>query len=93
MKNNKFLTLILLFLVTLANAQTSANRFFYELTYKPQKDSARTEKHILFLDVTKDRSIYRDHLQVTQDSILKVTIENAQKSGVFPDITLSLIHI
>lgn len=87
MKNNKLLSFALLFLALVLNAQTSANRFFYELTYKPQKDSARTEKHILFLDVTKDRSIYRDHLQVTQDSILKATIENAQKSGFFPDIT------
>ena len=86
MKWYKSLSFALLFLVTLANAQ-SANRFFYELTFKPQKDSARTEKHILFLDITKDRSIYRDHLQVTQDSILKTTIESSQKSGIMPDIT------
>ena len=86
MKNNKFLSFVLLFFALVLNAQ-SANRFFYELTFKPQKDSARTEKHILFLDITKDRSIYRDHLQVTQDSILKTTIESSQKSGIMPDIT------
>ena len=71
MKWYKSLSFALLFLViVLANAQ-SAKQIFYELTFKPQKDSARTEKHILFLDITKDKSIYRDHLQVTQDSILK----------------------
>lgn len=87
MKMNKILSFAVLFLVVFASAQTSANRFFYELSYKPKKDSAKIEKEGMILDITQEKSLYRDYLSVSQDSIMKVTIENMQKSGVFQDMS------
>lgn len=79
---------ILLILISLGiNAQETANRFFYELSYKPQKDSAKIEKTITVLDISKDKSIYRDYLAVSQDSILKESVEKMKKSGVFQDFS------
>ena len=72
------------------NAQETANRFFYELTFKPKKDSAKVEKVMTILDAVKDKSIYRDYTIVAQDSILKIQIEAMQKSGVFKDISKSV---
>ena len=72
------------------NAQETANRFFYELTFKPKKDSAKVEKVMTILDVVKDKSIYRDYTIVAQDSILKIQIEAMQKSGFFKDISKSV---
>ena len=85
MKLYKSLSFALLFLVAFASAQTSANRFFYELTYKPKKDSTKIEKEGMILDITSKKSIYRDYMDVSQDSIMKVAIEKMQKSGVFQD--------
>lgn len=86
----KFLTLFLLTAFFALNAQETANRFFYELTYKPKKDSVRTEKVMMILDITKDKSIYRDYTMVAQDSIMKVQVEAMKKAGVFKDITKSI---
>ena len=86
MKWYKSLSFALLFLATLANAQ-SANRFFYELTFKPKKDSTKTEKEGVILDITNEKSLYRDFLAVSQDSILKITVEKMQKSGIFQDMS------
>ena len=86
MKWYKSLSFALLFLVTLANAQ-SANRFFYELTFKPKKDSTKTEKEGVILDITNEKALYRDFLAVSQDSILKITVEKMQKSGIFQDMS------
>ena len=72
------------------NAQETANRFFYEVTFKPKKDSTKVDKVMTILDITKDKSIYRDYTFVAQDSILKVQIEAMQKSGVFQDLTKSM---
>jgi len=72
------------------NAQETANRFFYELSYKPKKDSAKVEKVMAVLDVTKNKSIYRDYTLVAQDSILKVQVEAMQKSGTFKDISKTM---
>jgi GLPGLI family protein len=69
------------------NAQETANRFFYELTFKPKKDSARLDKVMTVLDVTKDKSIYRDYTIIAQDSIMKVQVEAMQKSGTFKDMS------
>lgn len=70
-------------------SKETANRFFYELTFKPRKDSTKLEKVIMALDIVKNRSIYRDFTAVGQDSILKVQIEAMQKAGVFKDISKS----
>lgn len=82
-------------LFAIANAQykdskETANRFFYELTFKPKKDSAKLEKVMSVLDIVKDRSVYRDYTVIGQDSIIKVQIEAMQKSGVFKDMSKSI---
>ncbi|MGZ5274140.1 MAG: GLPGLI family protein, partial [Kaistella sp.] len=83
----KFASLFLLTFFFALNAQETANRFFYELNFKPKKDSARTEKVMMILDITKDKSIYRDYTMVAQDSIMKIQVEAMQKSGVFKDLS------
>ncbi|AQX11802.1 MULTISPECIES: GLPGLI family protein [Elizabethkingia] len=78
--------LTLLFVLTfgvMVMAQETANRFVYELTYKPKKDSTGLEKELMALDITKSKSIYRDYISVSQDSIIKDMVEKAQKAGVF----------
>ncbi len=83
----KFFVLFLLTAFMAVNAQETANRFFYELSYKPRKDSAKVEKVMMILDVTKDKSIYRDYTMVAQDSILKIQFEQMMKSGVYKDFS------
>lgn len=83
----KFFVLFLLTTFMAVNAQETANRFFYELSYKPRKDSAKVEKVMMILDVTKDKSIYRDYTMVAQDSILKIQFEQMMKSGVYKDFS------
>lgn len=83
----KLLTLFLLAAFFGLNAQETANRFFYELTFKPKKDSAKLEKVMMILDITKDKSIYRDYTMVAQDSMLKIQVDQMQKSGVFKDVS------
>jgi len=72
------------------DAQVTANRFFYELSFKPKKDSAKLEKVMSVLDIVKDRSVYRDYTMIAQDSIIKIQIEAMQKSGVFKDMSKSM---
>jgi GLPGLI family protein len=88
MKWYKSLSFALLFLVTLANAQ-SANRFFYELTFKPKKGIDYLQKTVMILDVADKKSLYRDYLTVSQDSVLKIEVEKMQKAGVFKDLSKS----
>lgn len=83
----KFFALFLLTAFMAVNAQETANRFFYELSYKPRKDSAKVEKVMMILDVTKDKSIYRDYTMVAQDSILKIQFDQMMKSGVYKDFS------
>lgn len=87
----KFFSVFLLAIVFFASAQEkeTANRFFYELTFKPKKDSAKLEKVIMALDIVKNRSVYRDFTAVGQDSILKVQFEEMKKAGVFKDLSKS----
>lgn len=88
----KLFSIFLIALFAFAGAQESketANRFFYELTFKPKKDSAKLEKVIMALDIVKDRSIYRDFTAIGQDSILKVQFEAMQKAGVYKDLSKS----
>lgn len=86
----KIFTLLAVSAFFALNAQETANRFFYELTFKPKKDSAKIEKVMTVLDVVKDKSIYRDYTLVAQDSILKVEVEAMQKSGMFKDLSKSM---
>ena len=86
----RFLTLFFLATFFALNAQETANRFFYELNFKPKKDSVKTEKVMMILDITKDKSIYRDYTMVAQDSILKIQFEEMQKAGVYKDLSKSM---
>ena len=88
MKWYKSLSFALLFLVVLANAQ-SANRFFYELTFKPKKGIDSLQKTVMILEVADKKSLYRDYLTVSQDSVLKIEVEKMQKAGVFKDLSKS----
>ena len=83
----KYFVLILLTGFFALNAQETANRFFYELTYKPKKEVDATEKVMTVLDIVKDKSIYRDYTLLAQDSILKVQVEALQIAGTFKDIS------
>lgn len=71
-------------------AQESANRFFYELTFKPKKEQAFKDKVMTVLEITKEKSIYRDFTTASQDSILKKEVEEMQRAGVFKDLSKSL---
>lgn len=88
MKN--LFSIVLIAVFAIANAQETANRFFYELTFKPKKDSVKIEKTMTVLDITKQKSIYRDYTTISQDSIIKVQIEAMQKSGVYKDMSKSV---
>ena len=90
-KMKKLFSIFLIATAVFANAQDSketANRFFYELNFKPKKDSAKVEKVITILDITdKNRSVYQDYTVISQDSIMKVEIEAMQKSGQMKDLS------
>lgn len=79
----KFAFVVVSLLGLMANAQV--NRFFYELTYKPKKDSLKTEKTTMILDIKKDQSIYQDYVLVVQDSILYQAMEEMKKTGIMFD--------
>ena len=83
----KFVSLFLLTFFFAMNAQETANRFFYELNYKPKKDSTRLDKVMTVLDITPEKSLFRDFTMIAQDSILKAKIEMMQKSGTFKDLS------
>ncbi|MFZ4931673.1 GLPGLI family protein [Chryseobacterium sp. Mn2064] len=90
----KLFSVFLIALFAFAGAQESketANRFFYELTFKPKKDSAKVDKVITILDITdKNRSIYQDYTVIAQDSIMKIEMEAIKKSGMMRDFSKSL---
>ncbi|WP_428224802.1 GLPGLI family protein [Flavobacterium sp.] len=70
------------FMMRSQNNQT-AQRFFYEHTFKTTKSATEGEKIITILDVSKDKSIYRDYTVIAQDSILEIEVEKMKKTGVF----------
>lgn len=79
----------LLFAISIS-AQETANRFFYELTFKPKKDSARLDKVMTILDVSKDKSIYEDYTIRAQDSIIKSQVEEMEKTKAWKDLSKSI---
>ena len=48
----KVFTLVAVSVFFALNAQQTANRFFYELTFKPKKDLEQLEKVMTVLDIT-----------------------------------------
>lgn len=86
----KLFSVFLIALFAFANAQDTketANRFFYELTFKPKKDSAKLDKVITILDITPKKSIYQDYTLPSQDSIIKLAEEEMVKSKTWKDIS------
>lgn len=83
----KTYTLFLFFMALWFSAQQSANRFFYELSFKPKQDSLKRDKVITTLDIATDKSIYQDYTMAAQDSIMKSVIEEMQQKQMFKDIT------
>lgn len=80
----------LLFAIFYSHAQSNATRFFYELSFKPKKDSSKIQKAIGILDISEKESIYKDYNLVAQDSILIQAAEKMHKSGIFYDIGKSI---
>ncbi len=86
----KLFSVFLIILFVFANAQDTketANRFFYELTFKPKKDSVKLNKVVTILDITPKKSIYQDYTLPSQDSIIKLTVEEMEKSKTWKDIS------
>jgi hypothetical protein len=79
-----------LFAIFCSYAQSNATRFFYELSFKPKKDSSKIQKEIEILDISEKESIYKDYNLVAQDSILIQAAEKMHKSGIFYDIGKSI---
>jgi GLPGLI family protein len=80
----KVFQIILTTTIILLNAQNTANRFFYELTYKPNKDSAKLEKEMMVLDIDQNKSLYQSYTKIQMDSIASIIIKEASNTR-FPD--------
>ncbi|MDM1554028.1 GLPGLI family protein [Chryseobacterium indologenes] len=86
----KLFSVFLIALFAFAHAQETketANRFFYELTFKPKKDSVKLDKLITILDITPKKSIYQDYTIPSQDSIIKLAVEEMEKAKTWKDIS------
>lgn len=77
---------VMILMTSVVFAQQSANRFFYELTFKPKKAEEKREKIMTALDITTEKSIYEDFTIRAQDSIIKQEVEQMTKTGVFKDL-------
>lgn len=75
----KLLTLASLLILFSVNAQI--HRFYYELTYKPNRDSAKTEKEMMILDVAQDESVFLSYKQLEYDSIYIAGVKKATEMG------------
>lgn len=73
------LFLALLPLITL-NAQI--HRFYYLLTYKPDKDSAKTIDQMTVLDIQNKESLYASYDQIAFDSLSTVGIKKMRETGL-----------
>lgn len=73
----------------LSYTQETANRFYYQLSFKPKKSEPAKETIIMSLDITKDKSLFRDYTTEAQDSIVKVKVESMKRSGKFEDLSKS----
>lgn len=86
----KLIIFPLLLLGLMVSAQETANRFFYELSFKPKKDSAKIDKVMATLDIVKDKSIYQDFTITAQDSIIKMAVEEMQKTKAWKDLSKTI---
>lgn len=82
----KVLQVILTMAIVLLNAQNTANRFFYELTYKPSKDSVQLEKEMMVLDIDQNRSLYQSYDKIQNDSLADAVFQEFSKIGQMPKL-------
>lgn len=68
-------------LLILISVNSQVHRFYYELTYKPNKDSVKTEKEMMVLDVSKDESIFVSYRQLAYDSTFISGVKKAKEMG------------
>lgn len=83
----KLFSLLLVVFFVLGFSQETANRFFYELTFKPKKDSTRLDKVMTVLDITSKKSIYQDYTLPAQDSLMVAYINGMEKTKTWSDPT------
>lgn len=83
MKN--LFSLLLVGFFVLGFSQETANRFFYELTFKPKKDSTRLDKVMTVLDITSKKSIYQDYTLPAQDSLMVAYVKEMEKTKTWSD--------
>ncbi|MBP1165785.1 GLPGLI family protein [Chryseobacterium sp. PvR013] len=81
------LILPLFFLITIKTKAQEINRFFYEVQYKPKKDSLRNETAMMVLDIKKDQSIFKDYQLIVSDSISNEVFKKMQKTGIYENQT------
>lgn len=62
---------------------SQVNRFYYELTYKPNKDSTKIEKILTILECTENKSLYQNYELAKYDSIIIAFQENNDKFNNF----------
>lgn len=102
MRHLKFIlsVVLLLALCLFCFSQEKATRFYYELSYKADATSPKVETVLTILDVAKDKSIYRDNLTVSQDSLIREAEKKANAAGerldyekimVFPKFTYKVV--
>jgi GLPGLI family protein len=72
---------------SISNAQQTANRFFYELTFKPKQQIDIIDKVMTVLDIMDKKSVYEDFTRRSQDSIVKNVVETAEKTGKHYDLS------
>ena len=64
-------------------AFSQINRFYYELNYKPNKDSSKIEKLLTVLDIKDGKSLYLNYELARYDSIIIASMENSAKFANF----------
>ncbi|UZT96938.1 GLPGLI family protein [Chryseobacterium fluminis] len=80
----KYLFIIPLFFLTVIKIKSQEiNRFFYEVTYMPKKDSLRKESAMMVLDIRKDESEFKDYQSIITDSLANESLKKMQKTGTF----------
>lgn len=84
----KFLQLLCIVIIALIHAQNTATRFFYELTYRPNKDSAKLEKELMVLDIDKNQSVYQSYEFIRTDSLANIMVTKMMKTGLSNDFSM-----
>lgn len=83
----RFLTISAILIAFSISAQQSANRFFYELKFKPKKDSTKQDRTIAILDIADGKSIYQDYTVISQDSLIESAMEEMKRTQSFKDLS------